>query len=120
MTDRPNEALVQVGWYCWRCQAVNAMACRSDSVPVHVPAEWADEIGAEIARREDEDDEGTAPAAAEATELRTALAEVLRYLHALTRVGGSVIGYQTVNVIPAAAYDRWCAVRDAGAGEEQQ
>lgn len=53
--------LVQVGWYCWRCRAVNRMACRSDNVPVHVPVEWADEMRAEIARREDEDD-GDEPA----------------------------------------------------------
>jgi hypothetical protein len=32
--------------------------------------------------------------------LRIALTEVLGYLYSLERVGGSVIGYQTVNVIP--------------------
>lgn len=53
----------------------------------------------------------------EVRETATALAEALAYLHALTRVGGSVIGYQTVNVIPPGAYDRWCAARDAGAGK---
>ncbi|MFD1277393.1 hypothetical protein ACFQ51_52510 [Streptomyces kaempferi] len=47
-------------------------------------------------------------------QLATALAEVLAYLHALTRVDGSVIGYQTVNTVPAGDYERWCAVRDAG------
>jgi hypothetical protein len=51
--------LIQVGWYCWRCQAINAQACRSDSVPVHVPAEWASEMEAEIARRDDESDDTT-------------------------------------------------------------
>jgi hypothetical protein len=56
------------------------------------------------------------PAATEATELRTALAEALACLYSLERVGGSVIGYQTVNVIPPTRYDRWQAVLD---GKEQ-
>jgi hypothetical protein len=46
--------LVHVGWYCWRCRAINAQACRSDCVPVHVPAEWADDMNAELAAREDD------------------------------------------------------------------
>jgi hypothetical protein len=62
-TETEPNNLVQVGWYCWRCRAINAQACRSDSVPVHVPAEWAGEMEAEIARREDEpDDTGLAEA----------------------------------------------------------
>jgi hypothetical protein len=54
--------------------------------------------------------------------LRTALREVLGYLYSLERVGGSVIGYQTVNVIPPASYDRWQAVLQAAVldGKEQQ
>jgi hypothetical protein len=50
--------------------------------------------------------------------LRTALTEVLGYLYSLERVGGSVIGYQTVNVIPPASYDRWQAVLQAAGGRE--
>lgn len=50
------ERLKQVGWYCWRCQAINTHACRSDSVPVLVPADWADDMRTEVAKR-DEDDE---------------------------------------------------------------
>lgn len=43
--------LVQVGWYCWRGEGHLAeRACRSDNVPVYVPAEWATEMGAEIRR----------------------------------------------------------------------
>lgn len=53
--------------------------------------------------------------------LRTALTEVLGYLYSLERVGGSVIGYQTVNVISPASYDRWQAVLQAAVldGKEQ-
>lgn len=56
-SDDASNNLVQVGWYCWRCHAINAQACRSDNVPIHVPAEWADDMEAEIARREDEPDD---------------------------------------------------------------
>jgi len=42
-------------------------------------------------------------------QLATALAEVLACLYALTRVDGSVIGWQTANVIRPATYDRWQA-----------
>lgn len=47
--------LVQVGWYCWRCHKINATACRSDAVPIHVPAEWAEDMEIEIAKRENAD-----------------------------------------------------------------
>jgi len=41
---------------------------------------------------------------------RTALAEVLAWLHPITRaMDRSVIAYQTVNGIPPAVYDRWQA-----------
>jgi hypothetical protein len=49
-------------------------------------------------------------------QLAAALREVLACLYSLERVGGSVIGYQTVNVIPPTRYDRWQAVLD---GKEQ-
>ena len=45
------EPLTQVGWYCWRCQAINEQACRSDAVPVYVPEEWAEDMRKEIADR---------------------------------------------------------------------
>lgn len=40
--------LVQVGWWCWRCEAVNRTACRSDAVPVYVPAEDAEDVRAAL------------------------------------------------------------------------
>ncbi|MFD4547233.1 hypothetical protein [Streptomyces sp. NPDC058466] len=54
----------------------------------------------------------------QAAGLREALTEVLACLYSLTRVGGSVIGYQTVNTIPAAAYDRWQAALQQAGGRE--
>jgi len=48
---------------------------------------------------------------------RAALAEALAHLYALTRVDGSVIGYQTVNGIPPATYDRWQAALGPAAPE---
>lgn len=45
----------QVGWYCWRCEAINLRACRSDCVPIYVPDEWAADMEAEIAKRDDDD-----------------------------------------------------------------
>lgn len=53
-----------------------------------------------------------------ADDAATALAEILARLHPYHRVGGGPpLGYQTVNTISPADYDRWCAVRDAGAGQ---
>jgi hypothetical protein len=52
MADAP---LVQVGWYCWRCRAINNLACRSDNVPIYVPEEWEHDMEAELLRRENED-----------------------------------------------------------------
>lgn len=60
MNDSPQ--LVQVGWYCWRCEGLVEQPCRSDNVPVSVPAEWADDMLAEIRRLAEEDDEPPAPA----------------------------------------------------------
>jgi len=57
----PNtEALVQVGWWCWRGDGhghLATTACRSDNVPIHVPAEWELDMRAVIERIEDGDDE---------------------------------------------------------------
>jgi hypothetical protein len=56
----PEEPLVHVGWWCWRGDNhghLATMPCRSDNVPIHVPAEWADEMRAVIQRIEDGDDE---------------------------------------------------------------
>ncbi|TGZ14707.1 hypothetical protein DV517_61900 [Streptomyces sp. S816] len=53
------EQLVHVGWWCWRGDShghLATMACRSDNVPIHVPAEWADEMRAVLQRIEDGDD----------------------------------------------------------------
>lgn len=58
MNDNPE--LVHVGWWCWRGDNhghLATTACRSDNVPIHVPAEWADEMRAVIQRIEDGDDE---------------------------------------------------------------
>lgn len=46
--------LVQIGWYCWRCHGINPDPCRSDAVPIHVPAEWADDMRTEIEEDHDE------------------------------------------------------------------
>ncbi|WP_405964797.1 hypothetical protein OG713_34675 [Streptomyces sp. NBC_00723] len=65
-TPQPSEPLPQVGWWCWRGDNhghLAAQPCRSDNVPVHVPAEWADEMRAVIQRIED-GDEGEDPSAA--------------------------------------------------------
>lgn len=45
--------LTYVGRYCWRCQGLTSGSCQSDSVEVWVPAEWAEDMKAEIMRRED-------------------------------------------------------------------
>lgn len=55
-----NELLEHVGWWCWRGDNhghLATTACRSDNVPIHVPADWADEMRAVIQRIEDGDDE---------------------------------------------------------------
>lgn len=60
-TEPPvEEPLTHVGWWCWRGDNhghLATMACRSDNVPIHVPAEWADEMRAVIQQIEDGDDE---------------------------------------------------------------
>ncbi|WP_432027420.1 hypothetical protein [Streptomyces sp. 1222.5] len=56
------EELVHVGWWCWRGDNhghLATMACRSDNVPIHVPAEWADEMRAVLQRIEDGDEGDT-------------------------------------------------------------
>lgn len=61
-TTTGGEALVHVGWWCWRGDNhghLATMACRSDNVPIHVPAEWADEMRAVIQRIEDGDEPET-------------------------------------------------------------
>ncbi|MFE4867679.1 hypothetical protein [Streptomyces sp. NPDC056682] len=52
----PND-LVQIGWYCWHCRAINTQACRSDNMPIHVPAEWVPGMETEIVRRKEERDD---------------------------------------------------------------
>lgn len=43
-----DQTLVPIGWYCWRCRGINEQACRSDNVPIYVPAEWAEDMRREI------------------------------------------------------------------------
>ncbi|NJA56689.1 hypothetical protein [Streptomyces sp. NEAU-H3] len=45
--------VVQVGWYCWRCHGLNSEACRSDCVPVYVPADWEELMLPEVQRHQD-------------------------------------------------------------------
>ncbi|MFF2773375.1 hypothetical protein ACFVU3_00560 [Streptomyces sp. NPDC058052] len=55
------EQLVPVGWWCWRGNDHGHLAdtaCRSDNVPIHVPAEWADEMRAVIQHLTDDHDPG--------------------------------------------------------------
>ncbi|MCX3059572.1 hypothetical protein [Streptomyces beihaiensis] len=59
-TQPEPEQLVHVGWWCWRGDNhghLATTACRSDNVPLYVPAEWADEMRAVIQCIEDGDDE---------------------------------------------------------------
>ena len=54
------EQLVHVGWWCWRGDNhghLATTACRSDNVPLHAPAEWADDMRAVIQRIDDGDEE---------------------------------------------------------------
>ena len=60
MNDSPE--LVQVGWYCWRCEGLVEQPCRSDNVPVSVPAEWAGDMEAEIRRHGEEPDDADSEA----------------------------------------------------------
>lgn len=76
--------LVHVGWWCWRGDNhghLATMACRSDNVPIHVPAEWADEMRAVIQRIEDGDDE-PAPVAQQAAAVPAAdlIEDYLKFL----------------------------------------
>lgn len=77
----PPEQLVHIGWYCWRCRAINAQACRSDCVPIHVPAEWEREMRAEIARREEEPDDVDVDTAVENMQVRTLTPEIMEEFH---------------------------------------
>lgn len=58
------EPLVHIGWWCWRGDNqghLATMACRSDNVPIHVPAEWEAEMRALIQRLEDGDEPEDSP-----------------------------------------------------------
>lgn len=51
-----DEELVHVGWWCWRGGPpghLATQACKSDNVPIHVPAEWADDMRRVIQQIED-------------------------------------------------------------------
>jgi hypothetical protein len=64
-TDEDDE-LLHVGWWCWRGDNHGHLAttpCRSDNVPIHVPAEWADDMRAVLQRIEDGDEPDTDPEA---------------------------------------------------------
>ncbi|MFI5473164.1 hypothetical protein ACIA6D_23355 [Streptomyces cacaoi] len=92
MTDSPapqpaEEPLTHVGWWCWRGDNHGHLAttpCRSDNVPLHAPADWADEMRAVIQRIEDGDEDETTPAvspsavvSADRATLRDRIAEAL-------------------------------------------
>ncbi|WP_171117844.1 MULTISPECIES: hypothetical protein [unclassified Streptomyces] len=76
MTDNPQ--LVHIGWYCWRCNGLVEQACRSDNVPVSVPADWADDMRAEL-RRLGEEDDTPAPAHDAGPTVREAAADDRRW-----------------------------------------
>ncbi|MFF8610854.1 hypothetical protein ACF06X_33650 [Streptomyces sp. NPDC015346] len=115
------EQLVHVGWWCWRGNPpghLAAQACRSDNVPIHVPAEWADDMRAVIQRIEDGDDDTPAvggqdagqPAEATAPadlpeRLRAVLTE--RYADTGNPFSRMVINYQ--------GPDGWPATKPVGA-----
>ncbi|MGW2721379.1 hypothetical protein [Streptomyces sp. NPDC001492] len=90
MTDNPTpqsdeDPFEHVGWWCWRGDNhghLATTACRSDNVPIHVPADWADEMRAVIQRIEDGGDEQppAVPASSpppDQTDLRARIAEAL-------------------------------------------
>lgn len=59
------------------------------------------------------------PAATEATELRTALAEALARLHSYHRVGGGPpLGYQILTPVSPADYNRWTAALRPASGDD--
>ncbi|MFF7335410.1 ParB N-terminal domain-containing protein [Streptomyces sp. NPDC008150] len=73
--SQPVPSLVHVGWWCWRGTGeghLAATACRSDNVPLHVPAEWAADMRAMLARLEDDDEHaaGAQPVPADRAALR--------------------------------------------------
>jgi hypothetical protein len=49
-------APVLLGWWCWRCEGFNEQACRSDSVPVYVPAEWLQDMRKTLVTDKEEDE----------------------------------------------------------------
>lgn len=51
--DEEGKPLVPVGWYCWRCHGVNFSPCKSDSVPIYIPAEWVGDMTRELTEKED-------------------------------------------------------------------
>jgi hypothetical protein len=51
--DEEGKPLDVVGWYCWRCQDVNAQPCKSDSVPLYAPRQWAAQMRYEVEGKEE-------------------------------------------------------------------
>jgi len=49
-------APVLLGWWCWRCEGFNEQACRSDNVPVYVPAEWLSDMRKTLVTDKEEDE----------------------------------------------------------------
>lgn len=47
-TTVDGESLAMVGWWCWRCDRINDMACRSDNVPIYVPVTWAEDFRKDV------------------------------------------------------------------------
>ncbi|MFF9003597.1 hypothetical protein ACF1GW_38530 [Streptomyces achromogenes] len=79
-SETDEETLVHVGWWCWRGDNnghLATMACRSDNVPIHVPAEWAEEMRA-VLRRLENDDEDELDSDEEAQQEPTQDAEALK------------------------------------------
>lgn len=48
-----DDQMALIGWWCWRCAAINYMACKSDSVPIFVPKEWKEEMVKALVREDD-------------------------------------------------------------------
>jgi len=133
VTDNPE--LVHVGWWCWRCEGLVEQPCRSDSVPVSVPAEWAVDMEAEIRRLGDEDDaptdqpgarfgpgegvHGQDPyyAATDQAALRDRIADALRTTPSAIGAENPQLGFPSHHQPGESGYLGWCAlcVRDIDA-----
>jgi hypothetical protein len=95
---------VAAGSYAGRVEELQAVIDRVRALVDEYP------VAVDIALLHEALDEQPAPAATEATELRAALTEVLACLYPITRVGDPTpIGWQTLNPIRPAVYDRWQA-----------